>query len=386
MVDGTIEFSFYVLSFAADLNAFHHAALQWLSGVGVGERLQNKPALVVPFAEWTVEEFVAVAEFRSWTLFAMPLGEGAIDADGFDQLPRTVPVDVLKLTVFEVEFPAPFLCAVQIRALAQPSASAVVRLEGAVQGAAAVSDALAKEAVVVPGVPFAVHFAVVALSTLAHCPTGEVPFFKSVLHASVVMHGRREVAFGRKQRPNPVTRRRRRAVLEDLGFQGQGRMEVPALCRHSAIRSKHSRVGTGRIVGSVDHMGQSGAVFSEIPPTPDRGAMEVFPRVVEGAIAVHAHPFPVTESGLVGEVVVDLKRSRRPCVFCVQRPVVRLPLRSAGRWLRPHARRERQTKHAKQEAWQNSRQERTRHGTKMRLVVDEAPWFGYFCSPKPFYS
>ena len=108
MVYGTIEFSFDVLSFAADLKAFHHAALQWLSGVRIGVRLQNKPALIVPLAEWTVEEFVAVAEFRSWTLFAMPLGEGAIDADGFDELPCTVFVDVLKPTVFEVKFPTPF--------------------------------------------------------------------------------------------------------------------------------------------------------------------------------------------------------------------------------------------------------------------------------------
>ena len=35
--------------------------------------------------------------------------------------------------------------------------------------------------------------------------------------------------------------------------------------------------------------------------------------------------------------------------------------------------------------WMDEREPVAHHGTKMRLVVDEALCFGYFCSPKPFY-
>ena len=79
--------------------------------------------------------------------------------------------------------------------LTQAAAAAVVRLKRAVQRAVSVGDFLPQQAVVMPSVPFAMHFTTAVLAPLTDGAAGQVSLFEAVFLAFVVVNEGSEVAF-----------------------------------------------------------------------------------------------------------------------------------------------------------------------------------------------
>ena len=195
MVDRAIKLPRDVFAFSAYLHALHDPVLELFSGVGIRERLQDKTALVVPFSKGAVELLVPVVDFGFWTLLTIPRGEGAVDPNGFNQVSSAVPVDVLQAPVFEVKFPASFLGTFEVIPRTLAAAAAVVRLKRAVQCAVSVGDFLPQQAVVMPSVPFAMHFPTAVMAPFTDGAAGQVSLFEAVFLAFVVVNEGSEVAF-----------------------------------------------------------------------------------------------------------------------------------------------------------------------------------------------
>ena len=242
MVHFTVKFALHILAFAFDLNALHHAPLQLLTGVGVGEGLEDKPALVVPFLKRSVQHFVSVRVLRGRPFFAVPFGEGSIDANGFQQSSVAVTVNVLEAPIFEVKFPDPFLCAVQVVAVAHSASVSVKRLERTVKGALAVVDPLPQQPVVVPSLPLAVHLALDVVASLANSSTWEKAFLQAVLLSPVVVNRCGQRSFGREQVPNSVSFGSAGWRIRNVPRQSQGFVDVSTFGGDLAIWGEHRRI------------------------------------------------------------------------------------------------------------------------------------------------
>ena len=96
---------------------------------------------------------------------------------------------------FNSILPAPFFGTFEVVPLTQAAAALVVRLKRAIQRAISVGDFLPQQAVVMPSIPFAMHFTTSVMAPFTDGAAGQVSLFEAVFLAFVVVDEVSEVAF-----------------------------------------------------------------------------------------------------------------------------------------------------------------------------------------------
>ena len=170
--------------------------------------------------------------------------------------------------------------------------------------------------------------------------------------------------------------------FKGLALELEGGVKVSALGGDLAIRGEDCGVRLGGVF-PVHEVRQGGAGFTEVPPASRGGTVVKDAGVVKLPRSVHPYPGSMPESLVVCDIVVHPKRARRPSVVRLQGAIDWGGLRRLACGLCPEPAR---TQHIQGRRREDKGEPVAHHGTKMRLVVDEALCFGYFCSPKPFYS
>ena len=143
----------------------------------------------MPFAEGAFKQFVLVRALVLGPFFIVPIGVGAIDVGRVHLIAGLVAVEVPQSPILQIEFPNAMFLAFEVLAFAQTNPAFVERLKRPFQLPLDVMDDMPQVAIVVPGLPFAIGFALHVLACLGLGSIRQIPHKRSMLVSPVVRRG-----------------------------------------------------------------------------------------------------------------------------------------------------------------------------------------------------